>query len=214
VLVSEQVLTLSNKVGVLANRAYAIAPELAADLQGVLAGLRGLYEAVSEIEPSREDLQRAERILKDYPRKKRRLALAMVEQKQKWILQADGIDSMGGPSCPSQGERVDGGVALAVAQKILEAEEALYERIRFSDKVQKWSDDVRIIEVAMAGLPVRLRSLIACRYFGNLPVDEVCDRLMISRPHYYRLRDDALLDFISVHDDFHALECDQAVVCG
>ena len=199
-LVSEQVLTLSNKVGVLTNKAYSCAPALVSDLQGLSTDLRGLYEQVLEIEPSREDLQRAERILKDYPRKKRRLALAMVEQKQKWILQADGIDSMGGPSCPSQGERVDGGVALAVAQKILEAEEALYERIRYSDKVQEWSDEVRIIEVALAGLPVRLRSLVACRYFGGLPIDEVCDRVMVSKTHYYRLRDEALANFADAHN--------------
>lgn len=199
-LVSEQVLTLSNKVGVLTNKAYAMAPMLVSDLQALSGDLRGLYEAVLEIEPSREDLQKAERILREYPRKKRRLALAMAEQIKAWMQQADGVSSMGGPSCPAQGERVDGGVVIATAQKILEAEEALYERIRFTDKVQEWSDEVRIIEVALAGLPVRLRSLIACRYFGGLPIDEVCDRVMISRAHYYRLRDEALLSFADTHN--------------
>lgn len=211
-LVSEQILTLSGRVSEITNKAYATAPMLVSDLTGLSSDLRGLYEAVLEIEPSREDLQQAERILREYPRKKRRLALAMAEQIKAWLKQADGVDSMGGPSCPSQGERVDGGTAIATAQRILEAEEALYERIRFTDKVQEWSDEVRIIEVALAGLPVRLRSLIACRYFGNLPVDEVCDRLSISRPHYYRLRDDALLGFQTVYSDFALRECQQAVV--
>lgn len=199
-LVSEQVLTLSNKVCVLTNKAYVEAPALVSDLMALSGDLRGLYEAVLEIEPSREDLQKAERILREYPRMKRRLALAMAEQVKAWNKQAEWIRMMGGPSCPSQGERVDGGVALAVAQKILEAEEALYERIRFSDKVQKWSDEVRIIEVALAGLPVRLRSLIACRYFGGLPIDEVCDRVMVSKTHYYRLRDEALASFAEAHN--------------
>ena len=172
--------------------------------------MRGLYEAVLEIEPSREDLQKAERILREYPRKKRRLALAMAEQVKAWNKQAEGIGMMGGPSCPSQEERVQGGVAVAVAQKILEAEEALYERIRFTGKVQEWSDEVRIIEVALAGLPVRLRSLIACRYFGNLPVDEVCDRLSISRPTYYRCRDDALMDFLEAYRCIGECVCQEA----
>jgi hypothetical protein len=211
-LVSEAVLCLSNKVGVLTNKAYQMAPMLVSDLQSLTGDLRGLYEAVLEIEPSREDLQQAERILREYPRKKRRLALAMAEQVKAWTKQAEGVSSMGGPSCPAQGERVQGGVALSTAQKILEAEEALYERIRFTDKVQAWSDEVRIVEVALAGLPVRLRSLIACRYFGNLPVDEVCDRIAISRPHYYRLRDDALLDFQRTYEILTVEECQQAVV--
>jgi len=200
VLVSEQVLTLSNRVGVLTNKAYQCAPMLVSDLQALTGDLRGLYEAVLEIEPSREDLQKAERILREYPRKKRRLALAMAEQVKAWMKQANGVSSMGGPSCPAQGERVDGGVVIATAQKILEAEEALYERIRFTGTVQEWSDEVRIIEVALAGLPVRLRSLIACRYFGGLPIDEVCDRVMISRAHYYRLRDEALISFADTHN--------------
>ena len=199
-LVSEQVLTLSNRVGVLTNKAYQCAPMLVSDLQALTGDLRGLYEAVLEIEPSREDLQKAERILREYPRKKRRLALAMAEQVKAWMKQANGVSSMGGPSCPAQGERVDGGVVIATAQKILEAEEALYERIRFTGTVQEWSDEVRIIEVALAGLPVRLRSLIACRYFGGLPIDEVCDRVMISRAHYYRLRDEALISFADTHN--------------
>lgn len=70
-LVSEQVLTLSDQVGVLANRAYAIAPELAADLHALAGDLRGLYEQVLEIEPSREDLRWAEHVLRDYIRMKR-----------------------------------------------------------------------------------------------------------------------------------------------
>ena len=199
-LVSEQILTLSGRVSEITNKAYATAPMLVSDLQALSGDLRGLYDAVLEIEPSREDLQKAERILREYPRKKRRLALAMAEQVKAWMKQANGVASMGGPSCPSQEERVQGGVVIATAQKILEAEEALYERIRFTDKVQEWSDEVRIIEVALAGLPVRLRSLIACRYFGGLPIDEVCDRVMISRAHYYRLRDEALLSFADTHN--------------
>ena len=199
-LVSEQILTLSGRVSEITNKAYSCAPMLVSDLQGLSSDLRGLYEAVLEIEPSREDLQKAERILREYPRKKRRLALAMAEQVKAWMKQANGVSSMGGPSCPAQGERVDGGVVIATAQKILEAEEALYERIRFTGTVQEWSDEVRIIEVALAGLPVRLRSLIACRYFGGLPIDEVCDRVMISRAHYYRLRDEALISFADTHN--------------
>jgi hypothetical protein len=200
VLVSEQIVTLSGRVSEITNKAYATAPMLVSDLQGLSSDLRGLYEAVLEIEPSREELRNAERILREYPKKKRRLALAMLAQVRLWNKQADGVSAMGGPSCPSQEERVQGGVAVAVAQKILEAEEALYERIRFTDKVQEWSDEVRIIEVALAGLPVRLRSLIACRYFGGLPIDEVCDRVMISRAHYYRLRDEALISFADTHN--------------
>jgi len=200
VLVSEQILTLSGRVSEITNKAYSCAPMLVSDLQGLSSDLRGLYEAVLEIEPSRGDLQQAERILREYPRKKRRLALAMAEQVKAWMKQANGVASMGGPSCPAQGERVDGGVVIATAQKILEAEEALYERIRFTDKVQEWSDEVRIIEVALGGLPVRLRSLTACRYFGALPIDAVCDRVMISRAHYYRLRDEALLSFADTHN--------------
>ena len=209
-LVSEQIVTLSGHVSEITNKAYSCAPMLVSDLQALSGDLCGLYEQVLEIEPSREDLQQAERILREYPRKKRRLALAMAEQIKLWMQQADGVDSMGGPSCPSQGERVDGGTAVATAQRILEAEEALYERIRFTDKVQEWSDEVRIIEVALAGLPVRLRSLIACRYFGNLPVDEVCDRLMISRPTYYRCRDDALVDFLEAYRCIGECVCQEA----
>jgi len=195
VLVSEAVLTLSNKVGVLTNKAYSVAPMLVSDLQSVSGDLRGLYEAVLEIEPSREDLKRAERVLRDYPRKKRRLALTLTECRTTWKKQAESLMAQTGVASPSQEERVQGGAVVAVAQRIIEQEEALLERIRYSDKILEWHDDVTRIELALGGLPQRLRSLIACRYWGNLPVDEVCDKLAISRPTYYRVRDDALIDF-------------------
>lgn len=201
-LVSEQVLTLSNQVGVLTNKAYGCAPMLVADLQGLTVSLRGLYEAVLEIEPSREDLLRAEQILRDYPRKKRRLALAMAEQVDEWIQRAEAIDSATGTSSPAQGERIQGGTTIAVAQKILEQEEALLERIRFSDKIQNWYEEIKKVEVAFCGLPRRLRELIACRYFGGLPIDDVCDKLAISRATFYRMRDEALGDFQATLEGF------------
>lgn len=201
-LVSEQVLTLSNQVGVLTNRAYVEAPMLVSDLQGLAVDLRGLYEAVLEIEPSREDLRRAEVILREYPRKKRRLALAMAEQVDGWIQRAEAIDSATGISSPSQGERVQGGTTVAVAHKILEQEETLLEGIRFSDRIQNWYEEIKKVEVALCGVPQRLRELIACRYFGGLPIDDVCEKLAISRATFYRMRDEALLDFQATMDGF------------
>jgi hypothetical protein len=209
-LLSEQIHSIANDVGDITNRAYMVAPSLVQDLQGLQVKMRSLYEAAAEFEPSREEIREVEHILKGYPSKKKRLALAKIQQIKSWMLQADSIFSMSGLSCSPQKERIQGGVILATAERILEAEETLIERVCFSEKIQKWSDEVSIIEVALAGLPVRLRSLIACRYFGNLPVDEVCDRMAISRPTYYRLRDEAFIDFQKAHNNLNGIALEAA----
>jgi hypothetical protein len=64
VLVSEQILTLSGRVSEITNKAYITAPMLVSDLQGLSTDLRGLYEAVLEIEPSRGELREVERRLR------------------------------------------------------------------------------------------------------------------------------------------------------
>lgn len=183
-LVSEQVLTLSNQVGVLTNKAYGCAPMLVSDLQGLSGDLRGLYEAVLEIEPSREDVRAVEARLYRYPA----LVAMLTKGKPEWWDKAFWIDN---PSHnPPDDVRIQGGASVALAQRIAEARDDLERDVeaQIYDALQ----EVDIIKDALERLPRKLEQLIRLRYFNGKCWYDIAEELECVRSHCFRLRDEAL----------------------
>ncbi len=186
-LVSEAVLCLSNKVGVLTNKADAMAPMLVSDLQTLTGDLRGLYEQVLEIEPSRPDLEAVEKRLRAYADDKEEIREAW----KRWREQAERIDTICscGPN-PSNDCRVQGGVVEFAAQKVIELKEAHEERL--ADKISRLERDVLEIETAIDTLPERMRRFVILRYVKKWAMDDVAAELYCSRQWAYQLREEAL----------------------
>lgn len=185
-LVSEQILTLSGRVSEITNNAYATAPMLVSDLQGLSSDLRGLYEAVLEIEPSREELREVERRLRRYNDDRDEVRDAW----RRWRNRAEQIDliSTCGPN-PCE-DRVQGGVVEFAAQKILELKEA--HEAQLADKLKALEDKVLEIEQAIDALPEKLRKFVILRYLKGWAMDDVADELFCSRVWAYQLREEAL----------------------
>jgi len=184
VLVSEQVLTLSNKVGVLTNKAYSCAPALVSDLQGLSTDLRGLYEAVLEIEPSREDIRAVEARLYRYPSQ-----VAMLKKgKPEWWRIAWECDHPSSNPCE---ERVQGGSSVALAQKITETRDELEREV--DQQLQEARDNVADIDEGLDKLPVRLRTLLEMRYFNGDNWYDIAEAIGVTRQWAYSLKDEALL---------------------
>lgn len=183
-LVSEQVLTLSNKVGVLTNKAYSCAPALVSDLQGLSTDLRGLYEAVLEIEPSREDLRVIEDRLDAYPSKLKRFREGLPD----WWRKAWKIDHPANNPCM---DRVQGGVQEFLAEKLAEERDGLEREVE--ETINALRGEVAQMEKALAQLPSRLYRLVELRYFEGLPWIDVAVELEYSREWVRTLRDEALL---------------------
>ena len=186
-LIAERIHVLSDKVGVLTNKAYSMAPMLVSELQSVSGDLRGLYEAVLEIEPSRPDLEAVERRLKDYVNDKETIREAW----RRWREQAERIDLICscGPN-PSDDYRVQGGTVEFAAQKIIELKEAHEERL--ADKIARLERDVLEIETAIDTLPERMRRFVILRYVKKWAMDDVAAELYCSRQWAYQLREEAL----------------------
>lgn len=184
-LVSEQVLTLSNRVGVLTNRAYVEAPALVSDLQGLSGDLRGLYEAVLEIEPSREDIRAVEARLYRYPA----LVAILSKGKPEWWDKAFWIDN---PSHnPRDDVRVQGGASVALAQKIAEARDELERCV--DDAIIEAKTEVANIEQALDQLPRKMEQVIRLRYFEGMCWYDIVEELEIGRTWATKLRDDAIM---------------------
>ena len=182
-LVSEQVLTLSNKVGVLTNKAYSCAPALVSDLQGLSTDLRGLYEAVLEIEPSREDLRAVEERLRRYPS----LVATIAEGRPEWWRIAWEIDH---PTSDPCAERVQGGASVALAQRIAEAKDQLDRQV--GQALEDAMTEVMAIDSALDRLPRRMRRLLEMRYFDGACWYEIAEEIGVTRQWAIELRDEAL----------------------
>lgn len=184
-LVSEQILTLSGRVSEITNKAYSCAPMLVSELQGLSSDLRGLYEAVLEIEPSREDVTRVEKRLRAYAYTLSKLAHGTPSwRKRAWLIDNPSHN-------PRDDVRVQGGAQVELAQRLVEKWEALADEVdkTFSDL----QGEVEVVEKALANLPDRMRRFIEMRYFDGLSMDEVSAELNICRREAYYTRDEALL---------------------
>ena len=184
-LIAERIHVLSDKVGVLTNKCYAMAPALVSDLQSVSGDLRELWEAVSEIEPSREDVARVEKRLRAYAYTLSKLAHGTPSwRKRAWLIDNPSHN-------PRDDVRVQGGAQIELAQRLVEKWEALTEEVdkTFGDL----QGEVEIVEKALANLPDRMRRFIEMRYFDGLSMDEVSAELNICRREAYYTRDEALL---------------------
>ena len=182
-LVSEAVLTLSNKVGVLTNKAYTMAPMLVSDLQSLMGDLRGLYEQVLEIEPSREDLRRLEERLRRYPS----LVETIAEGRPEWWRIAWEIDH---PTSDPCAERVQGGASVALAQRIAEAKDQLDRQV--GQALEDAMTEVMAIDSALDRLPRRMRRLLEMRYFDGACWYEIAEEIGVTRQWAIELRDEAL----------------------
>lgn len=183
-LVSEQVLTLSNQVGVLTNKAYQCAPMLVSDLQALSGDLRGLYEQVLEIEPSREDVRAVEARLYRYPSQVDMLKRGTPE----WWRVAWECDHPSHNPCE---DRVQGGESIALAQRLAEMRDTLEREI--DQQLQEARDNVADIDEAMDKLPNRLRMLLEMRYFNGDNWYDIAEAIGVTRQWAYSLKDDALL---------------------
>lgn len=182
-LCSEQVLTLSNRVGVLTNRAYVEAPMLVSDLQALTGDLRGLYEAVLEIEPSREDVRAVEERLRRYPS----LVATIAEGRPEWWRIAWEIDH---PTSDPCAERVQGGTSVALAQRIAEAKDQLDRQV--GQALEDAMTEVMAIDSALDRLPRRMRRLLEMRYFDGACWYEIAEEIGVTRQWAIELRDEAL----------------------
>ena len=182
-LVSEQVLTLSNRVGVVLTRAYAEAPALIGELRGVLEDLRGLYEAVLEGEPSREDLRRLEERLRRYPS----LVETLERGRPEWWRVAWELDH---PASSPYEERVQGGTSVALAHRIAEARDQLEREV--ARQLDEAMSEVRRIDGGLERLPRRMRRLLEMRYFDGACWYEIAEEIGVTRQWAIELRDEAL----------------------
>ena len=191
-LVSEQIVTLSGRVSEITNKAFAMAPMLVSDLQALSGDLRGLYEAVLEIEPSREDLRVVEDRLSAYPSVLKRFREGVPD----WWRKAWRLDH------PSQNpclDRVQGGVQEFLAERLIEERDGLEREVE--ETISALKGEVAQMEKALSLLPSRLYRLVELRYFEGLPWVNVAAELDYSREWVRSLRDEALLILTK------ALEC-------
>jgi hypothetical protein len=184
VLVSEQILTLSGRVSEITNKAYAMAPMLVSDLTGLSGDLRGLYEAVLEIEPSREDIRAVEARLYRYPT----LVAMLAKGKPEWWDKAFWIDNPSRNPCE---DRVQGGASVALAQRIAEARDELERDV--DDAIIEAKAEVANIEQALDQLPRKLEQVIRLRYFEGMCWYDIAEEAVITRRWAFNLRDEALL---------------------
>lgn len=183
-LIAERIHVLSDKVGVLTNKAYSMAPTLVSDLHSVSGDLRDLWEAVSEIEPSREDLKLVEARLYRYPS----LVSLLTKGKPEWWDKAFWIDN---PSHnPRDDVRVQGGASIELAQRIAEARDDLERDVDGS--LKDALAEVADIEQAMCRLPRKLEQIIRLRYFDGMCWYDIAEDVGYSRIHCNRMRDEAL----------------------
>lgn len=190
-LVSERVFELSQRVGDLANRAYGCAPALVQDLRSVLLDLRSLYEAVTELEPSRSDLHRLEARLYRYPS----LVALLTQGDEAWWARAYWLDYPTSTPCD---ERIQGGTSVALAQRIAEEKDALERKIQ--QRLDFARQEVDNIRDALLELPSRMEALIRLRYFEGKCWYDIADELGCARSHCFRLRDEALTYLSSLLD--------------
>jgi len=183
VLVSEQILTLSGRVSEITNKAYAMAPMLVSDLTGLSSDLRGLYEAVLEIEPSREDLRRLEERLRRYPS----LVETLERGRPEWWRVAWELDH---PASSPYEERVQGGTSVALAQRIAEARDQLEREV--ARQLDEAMTEVRRIDGGLERLPRRMRRLLEMRYFDGARWYEIAEEIGVTRQWAIELRDEAI----------------------
>ena len=182
-LVSEQILTLSGRVSEITNKAYAMAPMLVSDLTGLSSDLRGLYEAVLEIEPSREDLRRLEERLRRYPS----LVETLERGRPEWWRVAWELDH---PASSPYEERVQGGTSVALAQRIAEARDQLEREV--ARQLDEAMTEVRRIDGGLERLPRRMRRLLEMRYFDGARWYEIAEEIGVTRQWAIELRDEAI----------------------
>lgn len=183
-LCAERLVNVLGKVQDATNRAYMEAVQLAPILEAVQVDLWDIHEIIRDLEPSRDELKTVEMRLYKFPR----LVELLARGKPEWWERCRWLEHP--TQNPSEDVRVQGGVSVALAQKIAEARDDL-ER-----QAEQELEDARLevdrMRHALDSLSPDLMDVVRLRFFERKHVEMIAMDLNISPQRVYQLKDDAL----------------------
>ncbi len=184
-LCAERLVNVLGKVQDATNRAYMEAVQLAPILEAVQVDLWDIHEIIRDLEPSRDELKTVEMRLYKFPR----LVELLARGKPEWWERCRWLEHP--TQNPSEDVRVQGGVSVALAQKIAEALDDL-ER-----QAEQELEDARLevdrMRHALDSLSPDMMALITLRYFDRKHMEMIAVELNLSPQSCYRIKDDALV---------------------